>query len=455
MKKNNQYHKQGFAISTLIAVVSLVSLFVSGTKVATHVYEKNETEEIAEQFEEQSQHLADRAKDMGAGGDEAVRESLRLNQAAKDIREHGTLVYQQKMVGEAVSMTKSLVTGKVVGAAAEGLAKGAGATAEAAKELSDVSGALLDADGIEQELQQAEKVAKEPMTETKEGKKLHELIKGSRSNVDDFNMAQVKAMTDELINMREDLEKMGNEIEDWIAIREQALKDLEQAAYLRRLKQRERSRLAVLENDDLNQMLQQDLSGEETPIDVVKAMSGKSVEEWEQAQKEYEKKVEETKRTATEGEISGKLSQKSLSKEKVIDALKKAKEELGWAYYSPPTPNSKGGWNNNINKYPPAGEMWQHYISVKFITEAEKAEDRKMDDFLGGSYFDGWNSSGGSKGEPALDIVPGANTYCNSSDLGGELRIYLQNNWLIKTYKRGSYDCGGAYDYLKVFWKYL
>ena len=152
MSKNKYQHQQGFAITALVAIVSLVSLMVSGTKVATHVYEKSETEKIAEQFEQQAQRLADRAKDMGKSGDEAVRESLRLHQAAKDIRKHGTLVYQQKMVGEAVSMTKSLVISQGVGAATEGVATGLGATAETAKELSQVSGIILDADGIEQEL---------------------------------------------------------------------------------------------------------------------------------------------------------------------------------------------------------------------------------------------------------------------------------------------------------------
>ena len=447
MNKNKHQYQQGFAITTIVAIVSFVSLMVSGTKVATHVYEKNETEKIAEQFEEQAQHLADRAKDMGAGGDEAVRESLRLHEAAKDIKEHGTLVYQQKMVGEAASMTKSLVTSKVVGDVVGDVAEGLGATEKAAEELVDVSGALLDLDGIESDLQTAEDIATgKTKTDTKEGRKLAKLIQDSRHNVDDFNKAQVKAMTDELINMREDLEKMGDEIEDWIAIREQALKDLEEAAYLRRLNQREKSRLAVLENDDLSQMVQQDFAGEETPIDVVKAMSGKSVEEWEKEQQAYEKKVAETKAGGEKKEVEGKLPNKEFSSEKVVQALKKAKEEMGWAEYES---HEFGNWHISRTR----DKWYEEYIFVYYIPESEK----NVDGSVFGGFFspDDWTKEVDEHGNRSKDIVPGAKAFCNSSGSGSELIVYLQNNWVVKTYKTGSYECGAAFEHLKTFWKYL
>lgn len=441
----NKSRQQGFAITAIVAIVSLVSLVISGTKVATHVYEKNETEKISQQFDEQAQHLAERAKDMGESGDEAVRESLRLNQAAKDVREHGTVVYQQKMIGEAVNLTKSLVISQGVGAATEGIATGLGATAKTAKELSQASGIILDADGIEQELQQAEKTSGEPIIETKEDKELYDLIKGSRSNVDDFNMAQVKAITDEVINMRKDLGEMGNEIEEWIAIREQAIKDLETAAYHRRLNQRELSRLAVLENDDLNQMIRQDFDGEQTPIDVVRELSGHSLEEWEKIQEKPEEQIEETQKPVTDKKITGRLPQKSLSKEKVLEALIKAKEDLGWAYYDPPKPNQD--WVANINKYPPAGEMWAYYITIKYIPDKGAVSPWGI--------FDGWNRNTDEEGSQSLDIIPEAHTFCHEGGSGGELQIYLQNDWFIRVYKRGTYSCEDAIEYLKTFWKYL
>jgi len=447
MKKNKYQYQQGFAVSSLIAVVSLVSLFISGTKVTSHVYEKNETEKIANQFEEQAQRLADRAKDMGKSGDEAVKESLRLHQAAKDIRQHGTLVYQQKMVGEAVSMTKSLVVSQGVGAATEGVAKGLGATAKTAEELSKVSGAVLDADAIEQELQQAEKVAKKPVTETKEGKKLNKLIKDSRKNVDDFNLAQVKAMTDELINMRQDLEKMGSEIEDWIAIREQAEKDLERAAYHRRLKQRERARLAVLENDDLNQIVQQDFAGEETVIDVVKEMSGHSLDEWGKIKKDVEKKAEEAEALTGKTAIGNKIKKKQLDREKVEQAIKKAQQELGWPYYDfDPTNQSNPKENWMIDKKMDF-DYHDEVSAFRFVSQSEYQK------WKNGYCQEGYIADTGSRIK-SFDVGDNIFACCISSKTGGGLRMFPQSMWYINAHS-GDKSCARAFEYLKVFWKYL
>ncbi len=275
MNKNKRSSEQGFAITALVAIVGLVSLAVTGTKVATHVYQKSETEEIANQFEEQAQHLADRAKSMGKSGDEAVRESLRLHQAAKDIREHGTLVYQQKMIGEAAGLATSLVTSKALGGTAKEIAQGLGSTLGKAKTFGELSGMLVDVKAIDEALAKAQKMVakKEPTIETEADKKLYELIRGSRTNVDDFHLAQMKAMTDEIISMRKRLEEMGKEIEGWIAVREQALKDLEEAAQKRRAGQRAEARLAVLENNDLSKIVKRKFESKAELEEVIEKLS--------------------------------------------------------------------------------------------------------------------------------------------------------------------------------------
>lgn len=441
MSKNKHKHQQGFAITALVAIVSLVSLVISGTKVATHVYEKSETQDIANQFREQANHLANRAKDMGKGGDEAVRESLRLNKAAKDIEKHGTVVYQQKMITEAANLTKSLVISQGVGAATEGVAQGLGATAETAKQLSQASGILLDAEGIEVDLEQAEKTAGEPVTETKEGRKLYELIQGSKSNVDDFNRARVKAMTDELINMREDLKEMGDEISGWIAIREQALKDLEQAAYLRRLKQRERSRLTVLENDDLGGMVKKEFAGKSGPIDVVKGMSGRSESEWAQISKDAEEKAR--LKSADDQKPEGKLTKKDLNSTNVPQALKATQKDFSWTYYDDEADSSWNIWN--INKNPPAGEMWSNFILVYQFHNRAKFLDWTSDAGKAKDYGNGNSST-------IYDVGFKAPATCSS---GGELRFVPQDMWYIISYATTYKDCNRALEYLLVFWSHL
>lgn len=276
-KKTNQ---GGFALTALIAIIGAASLLITGSKVAIHVYEKSETDEIAQNFEEQSKHLANNAATMGKGGDEAVRESLRLNEAAKNIRKHGTVAYQQEMMGEAVSLGKSLVISTGVGGAVEGMAKGLGETAKTAKELSGTSGMLLDLNGIDNDLNEVEKntIGKNKITSEKD-QKLHDLIIGSKDNVDDFNLAQARAITDDLINMRKELKKMGDEVSSWIAIREQAIKDLENAEKLRK-QNREKARLKALENENIRILVKEAVENKPSKwINVIKRVNGEKKEE--------------------------------------------------------------------------------------------------------------------------------------------------------------------------------
>lgn len=440
MNRNKRSSEQGFAITALVAIVGLVSLAVTGTKVATHVYQKSETEKIANQFEEQAQHLAKRAEKMGKAGDEAVRESLRLHQAAKDIRKHSTLVYQQKMISEGAGLATSLVASKAVGGTAKEIAQGLGSTLDKVKTISEISGMLVDVKGINEELAKAQKMVakKEPTIETEEDKKLYELIRGSRTNVDDFHLAQMKAMTDEIISMRKKLEEMGKEIEGWIAVREQALKDLEEAAQKRRQNQRAEARLKVLENDDLASMIEKEFVDQSGPIDVLKEMFDQ--EETKEAKKEGgEKGIFESK--------EGKIAKKELSPEAVSQAIKAAQQELKWGYYrfSPPDEFSHHQrWlinkGNKLN--------YRQALSV-FYFQDEVTYSEWRGSYCQAKYYP----------ETKTTITPfevGGDMLacCVKSDEGGTLRLFPQDRWYIYAASKDK-NCGQSFVYLKAFWQNL
>jgi len=224
MRKNNKFHYQrGFALTTLVLIIGAVSLALTGEKVAEHVIEKNTNDRIAESFNEQAQHLAKNAADMGESGDEAVRESLRLREAAKQIEEHGRTTYKYNMIKEAGGLAKGLGTGKLVGAVAGGVAQGLGAVKDVATAVSDASGVILDANGIQKAYNEGRKPE-----QSESDLKLYELIKGSRDNVDELELAMLKATTDNLVASYKATIKEGAEISDWIAIREAQIKELEE-----------------------------------------------------------------------------------------------------------------------------------------------------------------------------------------------------------------------------------
>jgi len=247
MKGNKSKHQKGFVITSLVVIVGAVSLAVSGAKVAETVYERQQTEKIAKQFDEQAQYLSQRAAKMGQSGDEAVKEALRLREAAKAVRKHKQLVYNQKMLQEAAGLAKGLVTGKLVGTAAKGITIGLGGTQTLAEALSDASGIMLDTIGIQDNYNQKRR----PQPPDEDSLKLWEIIKGSRTNVDEFELARLKATTDSLIASYKRTIKEAEELEGWLEAREAVLKELEEGK-----KRRAAARLAAAANEATRRAIQ-------------------------------------------------------------------------------------------------------------------------------------------------------------------------------------------------------
>lgn len=247
MKESKFKHQHGFAITTLVIIVGAVSLAVSGAKVAETVYERQQTEKIAKQFNEQAQYLSQRAAKMGQSGDEAVKEALRLREAAKAVRKHKQLTYNRKMLQEAAGLAKGLVTGRLIGAATKGITIGLGGTQTLAEALSDASGVMLDAQGIQQTYNESRK----PQPPDEDSLKLWEIIKGSRTNVDEFELARLKATTDSLIVSYKKTIEAAQEIEGWLESREAVLKELEKGE-----KRRAAARLAAISNEAAKRAIQ-------------------------------------------------------------------------------------------------------------------------------------------------------------------------------------------------------
>jgi len=247
VKKEKLNYQRGFVITSLVVIIGAVSLAISGTKVAETVYERQQTEQIAQQFDEQAQYLSQKAAEMGRSGDEAVKEALRLREAAKAVRKHKQLTYNRKMIKEAVSLAKGLATGQLVGTATKGIAMGLGATQTLAKTFSDASGVMLDVQGIQQTYNEGRK----PQPPDEDSLKLWEIIRGSRTNVDEFELARLKTTTDSLIASYKKTLEAAQEIEGWIETRKAVLKELEEGK-----KRRAAARLAIATNEAAKRAIQ-------------------------------------------------------------------------------------------------------------------------------------------------------------------------------------------------------
>ncbi len=221
--------KRGVLVTFVVGAIGLTCLLLSGAKVGQIAYEKHQTDAIADQFQEQAQYLGKKASDLGKSGDLAVIESLRLNEASKKIRNQGLQIYSEKMVDTAVDMGKGLALGKVI---------------EAAGTTGKVVNVLRDLKDIGEEGVTA-------YTYSEADKQIWETIKGSRDNIDDFELAQRKAELDKIAKMKSNLQQASNELKELFRRYEEAQKW--EARQKEQAEIRAQARLEALKDDEIKE----------------------------------------------------------------------------------------------------------------------------------------------------------------------------------------------------------
>lgn len=265
IKKRNLINQKGFALATLVIITGALSLFAAGAKVAENVYDKYwVTDRIAQDFQDQSEKLAKQVAKMGKGGDEAVKESMRLNQAAQDIKAHGLLVYTKDMGGEAVNLGKGLAAGKamegLINLNTRGYASSiknmiVGLSAEVVnKSANDYITVVSDTIGIAGKVSKGLKTVTSPVEFSEDDNKLTALIQKSKTNVDDLDLAIRKAELDKIARMRGELKDLDSELQRMIREKKWAIghdKQLEEARK-QEAKRRAQARLNNAQNKNLS-----------------------------------------------------------------------------------------------------------------------------------------------------------------------------------------------------------
>jgi hypothetical protein len=231
MKQNTFNNQKGAAVTLLVIGIGALGLLLSGARVGEVAYEKIQTDVIADQLQEQAQYLAEQAPSLGKSGDLAVNESLRLNEASKKIRDTGLRTYSEKMIDEAVGLGTGLAIGKTI---------------ELAGKTGEVVNLMRDIKAIGEEGISAYRYSEADM-------QVWETIKGSRDNVDDFELARYKAEIDEVARMKGIIEESGEEIQTLITRQEQADQYWEELKA--KQEQRKQDRLKALNNQDVREEL--------------------------------------------------------------------------------------------------------------------------------------------------------------------------------------------------------
>lgn len=230
MKATRTKCHKGEVVTAIVLIIGSLALGISTTKVGQYAIDRHNTSQIAQDLKEQSQHLSGQAAKMGKSGDEAVKESLRLNEAAKDIEKHGLQVYSEKALGE-------------------GLNLGAGAMVGQIGTVGNIVSAAMDLDGVLHSASEAVKGAPPSEDEIK----LQQIIRGSKTNMDDFELAQEKAAIDEIAKMKGELKEASDYLEQMIKLHEQNEAEEARREELRKkeVEARTRERLAAIQKEEI------------------------------------------------------------------------------------------------------------------------------------------------------------------------------------------------------------
>jgi len=245
--KKLKFYEEGAVVTMIIVGVGWLALGLSAGKVGEKIYEKEQTDRIAEQLQEQSEYLAEQAPKLGKSGDEAVRESMRLNEAAKEIKKEGLRGYSAELLKEGLGLSLGLqlgTAGKLGEAIGHGLnimavGQGAGKTVSGEIEIS------------ESDL------------------KIWETIKGSRNNVDMFELARYKAELDEIARMKGEIANESREIQKLLAKQKQSREYWEQLQ-ARRKREREKARERALEKEEIKEAFKERVKEKEQKREAAK-----------------------------------------------------------------------------------------------------------------------------------------------------------------------------------------
>ncbi|MFH1608698.1 MAG: hypothetical protein ABH951_01615 [Patescibacteria group bacterium] len=233
--KNHKSKQSGAIVIATLWAISWLALSLSVAKGGEVIYDKVQTDAIAEGLQEQAQYLANQAPNLGKSGDLAVQESLRLNEASKDIEKEGLRSYSAELLKEGVGLS----LGTVLGTAGK-IGEGIGHVMNILGVKDNIIGAASGDDISEAD------------------RKFMETLKGSKDNIDDFELARRKAEVDEIARMKGELEDAGSKIDDLIAKQNQANAYWEQMKA--RAEQRSRDRLEALKNIEVQKALNIDTS---------------------------------------------------------------------------------------------------------------------------------------------------------------------------------------------------
>ena len=230
MRNNKSNQKGAIVVATLLGL-SWLALGLTVAKTGEVAYEKVETDKIATQLKEQAQYLAKQAPNLGKSGDLAVQESMRLNQVSKDIQKEGLRSYSSDLLKEGVGLSLGTVLGT------------AGKVGEAVGHVMNIMGIkdnIMGATSGEVDISESDL-------------KFWETLKGSRDNINDFELARRKAEVDEIARMKGEIKDSGKEIQELIGRQKQADQYWEQMKA--RAEQRSHDRLEALKNPEVQKEL--------------------------------------------------------------------------------------------------------------------------------------------------------------------------------------------------------
>ncbi|MCK5059771.1 MAG: hypothetical protein KAR00_01320 [Candidatus Pacebacteria bacterium] len=230
--KRNKSNQSGAVVAGTLLAISWLALALSVAKGGEVIYDKVQTNRIVDGIQEQVQYLTKQAPNLGKSGDLAVQESLRLLQVSKDIEREGLRSYSSDLLKEGVGLSLGTVLG-TAGKIGEGI------------------GHVMNILGVKDNVVGA--ASGDGMSES--DLKFWEMLKGSRDNVDLFELARHKAEIDEIARMRGELKDAGSEIDALIARQEQANAYREQLKA--RAEQRRLDRLEALKNQEVQKELEE------------------------------------------------------------------------------------------------------------------------------------------------------------------------------------------------------